>query len=619
MRGSAANSRPLSSSWWKLSSVMALWLLIVPPICEAQLVLDRSSVDIVSLRQRKVDNTNGDLFHNWHPLMIMVGHQFSDQDAVFDIEISGRTTLRSNSQQRKFSWRHTIEVAAGADNKRLLVGLPNCLGSGGAWYNNKCQFKVWKNGTPMPLDGYPEIMHDEVYFDSQVMGNPNTYCCLQVVLAGKSIAPTQRFNWPRIAGSVESSSWIVAGDLPLNREALLGFDFVLLDGVDPEDVSAGQRKALREAVRGGVSVILRPDGQGRGLRWISGLELEPQVHSDDRGAERIVFPIEGIGERISESSGFGFLSSCVQIKQGLGRWLALELAGGQLGSGVIGLDRHPMHLGSAISVIESRSPFQYVLEAIDFNQRGAGPLQLIFWIGLVYVLVLWPSIGFILKKRGKLPHLLWLQPLLVSACIAAVFVLSLVRLGVTSRHVEEVLIVRESNSTVAVAIVIESHYSPTGTTDESVTTNSMPRTPLAVGAARDSCNYLQHPDGSTTSVIDRRIRSLSHEARCEVIKVPLMERLVVQANSEPRRLASVKGRSSTQQLFESRPGQWLGGELFPGWEGRSGLLNSATYRMMRTTASEFLEESERNRLGIEPETMVTIWDGNLEWGSGHRR
>jgi hypothetical protein len=299
--------------------------------------------------------------------------------------------------------------------------------------------------------------------------------------------------------------------------------------------------------------------------------------------------------------------------------LALELAGGQLVPGVIDLDRHPMHLGSAISVIESRSPFQYVLEAIDFNQRGADPLQLIFWIGLVYVLVLWPSIGFILKRRGRLPHLLWLQPLLVSACIAAVFVLSLVRLGVTSRHVEEVLIVRELNSTDAVAIVIESHYSPAGTTDESVTTNSMPRTPLAVGAARDSCKYLQHPDGSTTSVIDRRIRSLSHEARCEVIKVPLMERLVLQENSEPRRLALVKGRSSTQQLFESRPGQWLGGELFPGWESRSGLLNSATYGMMRTTASEFLEESERNRLGIEPETMVTIWDGNLEWGSGHRR
>ncbi|MEE2856926.1 MAG: hypothetical protein VX949_05965 [Planctomycetota bacterium] len=619
MRAATGKVGRASFCWWLLPTAISLWILILPQPCEAQLVLEKSTVDVSSLRQRQVNAHDGNLTHNWHPMLIMVNNQYGTDDGVFDIEISGNTKLRSNSQQRKFSWRHTVEVAAGAEAKRVLVGFPNCLGSGGPWYNNHCQIKVWRNGTPLHMDGYPEISEDSVAFDSQSTRSANEYCCLQVTLSGEAVVPSQRFIWPRVTGMVESTTWIGSGDLPLNREALLGFDFVLLDGVDPEDVSAGQRNAIREAVRGGVCVILRPDGQGRGLRWISGLELEPRVHSDGGGAERIVFPIEGIGERISEPTGSGGLSSCVQIEEGLGRWLALELAEGQLAQGVIHPDRHPMHLGSAISVIETKYPFQHVLAKIDLLQRGADPLQLIFWIGLAYVLVLWPSIGFILKKRGMLPHLLWLQPVLAAACIAAVFVLSLVRLGVTSRNLEEVLIIREPNSRVAVAMVIESHYSPTGTADESVATNSMPRFPLAIGADRDLCSYLQHPDGSTTSVVDRRIRSLSHEARCEVIKVPLMERLVMQANTEPRRIAMSKGVSSTAKLFEARPGEWLGGELFPGFQTASGALRAATYGMMRTTASAFLEESERNRLGIEPETMVTIWDGNLDWGSGQRK
>ena len=134
---------------------------------------------------------------------------------------------------------------------------------------------------------------------------------------------------------------------------------------------------FRAAVRSGLTVVLKPDDKGRGLRWISGLKVEPHLISDsDSGAERIEFPVEGIGERIG--------THCVQIDDGMGRWIALERPTDWYDGEKLTVSWSPLHLRAALGLLRF-SPFQSLLRQIDASQHPPHPMKLMLILGFLYV------------------------------------------------------------------------------------------------------------------------------------------------------------------------------------------------------------------------------------------
>ena len=382
---------------------------------------------------------------------------------------------------------------------------------------------------------------------------------------------------------------------------------------DPDDFAAGQRKALREAVRAGVTVVLKPDSRGRGLGWIPGFVAKPQLVEVDGEESHFLFSLESHGSRLAPG--------LIQIEDGLGRWLALESSSfDPVVTSSIDFQRDPWHLGTAVSRLDRMPLLKGIVQRIDRQHRPTGTLAISFWFGMIYVCLFWPVAGWLLKRSGKLPHMLWLQPAVVAVIFLGIYLLVNFIHGVVPRQTKEVIIVRTPQKESAIAFVLETSFSPGGgleTFSEEVKTR--PRLPLSVGSLNSFIHYKLQPDGTMVTEVDRKVRSISHEVACEVVDVPLVEGTVgqihVETNHGSRRRVLEAG---LDRLFSEPGDNWITGEHFPsqGRHHRTGKSNSLataqatleTRRVRRTIVSSILDEKDQQKLAVTPETPVIIVD-----------
>lgn len=548
---------------------------------------------------------------DWEPCLIKVTNKSLTEDAIYKIDCNRRVY----SAMTALDFSVLLEVPANS-TRSTLVGIPTKYDENRQYNSGYLSCRVSRNGVPVSRGPGQSSNYYSLSMDSP-MSSFGTFCFLEVNDQSQA-----QFDWKFLAHAKQTvnRAWLPPDQLPQAREALIGLDAVLLSGVDPEDVSAGQRSAIRAAVRSGLTVVLKPDDKGRGLRWISGLKVEPHLISDsDSGAERIEFPVEGIGERIG--------THCVQIDDGMGRWIALERPTDWYDGEKLTVSWSPLHLRAALGLLRF-SPFQSLLRQIDASQHPPHPMKLMLILGFLYVGVLWPLIGMYLKKRNKLPHMLWLQPMVVTSCILLLFVMSIWRLGIVPRHVDHVLIIRTPDGSHALAAVVETDYTPTGgiTVEESVKT--LAPQPISFGSDLSPWHYQQQLDGSITTTFGRRVRSTSHTVRWETIPVnplPLTIPAYDRGNFDLSKIRFSWGALWNQLNQIESQGKWVSKEdLAYVLENHLDDFNSYrklgvhTESVLCTTASAHLEEKTREQLGIGPEARVIVWNGTItDKSNGH--
>lgn len=544
---------------------------------------------------------------DWEPLLIKVTNKSLTEDAVYKIDCLPKS---SGLQSIPLNFSVLLEVPANS-TRSTLVGIPsgNNAGFYGGYY---LDCTVTRNGVRVPFNSRLQGQFGDRYSISIDNSKATNGAFRFLEVNDQSQA---QFDWKFLAHARQTvnRAWLPPDQLPQAREALIGLDAVLLSGVDPEDVSAGQRSAIRAAVRSGLTVVLKPDDKGRGLRWISGLKVEPQLISDAAsGAERIEFPVEGIGQRIG--------THCVQVDDGMGRWIALERPTDWYDGEKLTVSRSPLQLRTALDLLKF-SPFRSLLRQIDASEHPPHPMKLMLILGFLYVGVLWPLLGMYLKKRNKLPHMLWLQPMVVTSCILLLFVVSIWRLGIAPRHKDHVLIIRTPDGSHALAAVVETDYTPTGgiTVEESVKT--LAPQPISFGSDLSPCHYQQQLDGSITTTFGRRVRSTSHMVRWETIPVNPLPLTIPAYDRENFDISKIRfsWQALWNQLNETEAqGKWVSKEDLAHALGnhlddfnRSRNLGVYTESVLCTTASAHLEEKTREQLGIGPEARVIVWNGTI--------
>ena len=605
-------------------SLVTITLLTVPLSGQSAVGVEgeKSEVSATILRDRIFIDSD------WLPVLLEIDNQSPTQDGVFNIllELSGSEGVDP------VLWRSSFEVAAGQQLQHLL-GLPLTINWYATWRNNpQLHLSATRDEKPLsvarretefvdstwfqhrdPSDGNFELMTLEVRPSLNQIGAAMDW---RPFTTKYSEGSDGRRRSREVAFSDSKNQIIGLEMLPQNRGALLGFDIVLLHGIDPEDVAIGQRRALTAAVDAGLMVLLLPDEKGRGLRWLPGDPVEPMVELDSDGKERVRFPV--VGQKVKRLS-----ADCVSVSQGLGRWLVLEKSSGpwQLPSAA-GL-RHPWHLGSARARLESGYPLQHLLEMIDIYQRPGNPMRLILILGLLYVCVLWPVIGTILKNRGKLPHMLWLQPIVGVSCLLLIFMLSTFRLGVLPRFETEVLLIRFPGESHAVVYLIDSSYSPLGGRTDFPATSTLPAIPLGVGANTKNHTLTMATDGTTQVSSIRKIRTTSHHVRCDVIEVTPTVREVFMNEGifegDPNKvfgklLKSESGTKASLISFGVGDSPFHSDENadFPNARWSRGDDSAIECRgFERTTVGAFLDESTISKLGLEPDVKLTIFDARL--------
>jgi len=563
--------------------------------------------------------SNGKLVtSDWEPCLIKVTNKSSTEDAVYKIDCD-RQVYRSTNVPLKFSV--LLEVPANS-TRSTLVGIPNGYESRHQYQLGYLSCSVTRNGVPLPFQDPQNPLQSSNQYTMSIDASGATNGAFRFLEVNDQ-SQTQ-FDWKFLAHAKQTVHrvWLPPDQLPQVREALIGMDAVLLSGVDPEDVSAGQRSAIRAAVRCGLTVVLKPDQKGRGLRWISGLKVEPQLITDSAsGAERIEFPIEGIGKRVG--------THCVQVNDGVGRWIALERPTDWYDGEKLAVLVSPLHARTALELLKL-APFQSLLKQIDASQHPPHPMMLTLILGLFYVGVLWPLIGIYLKKRNKLPHMLWLQPVIATSCILILFLVSLYRLGILPRHLDHVLIIRSPDGSHALAAVVETNYTPTGGISVEESVNTFAPQPIPFGAALSPRHYQQQLDGSITTTFGRRVRSTSHMVRFETIEVnplsltsPAFDRV----NLDPSKVRLPWTALWNQFNETESQGKWLSKEDLTNFRGhrwdqfdRTWNRGASTESVMCTTASAHLEEKTREQLGIGPEARVSVWNGTFtDKPNGHGR
>ncbi len=603
-----------------------LVLLTLQPRClpGQELIVLEGQKSVVSMKMLR---SQPSIDSDWFPVLLTIDNKLQNSSGIFDIQMGTHSTEDIDP----LYWRTRLEVPAGQVTRKL-VGLPMSWNWYNSWqHNQNFEVSVSRDGQALSVAGRDQEFSGRSWITSRKPSETNQgYALVLLEVTSAAHQSSESFDWRDIQRSgnerFNANNLIIgAEELPQNREALLGVDMVLLQGIDPEDLAIGQRKALRGAVEAGLVVLLRPDEKGRGLRWLPGSSVEPVVYFDSDGKERVRFPVTGA--RVKKLT-----TDCDSVAQGLGRWLVLERPNGpwELPSAA-GL-RHPWHLGSARARLESGYPLKQFLESIDLTQRAGNPLRLILILGLCYVCVLWPVIGTILKNRGKLPHMLWLQPVVGASCILLVFIISTFRLGILPRMETEALLVRFPGQDHGVIYLIDSSYAPTGGRKDFPATSTLPVLPLAVGASTQNHTLTLAKDGTTQVSSNRKIRTTSHHVRCDVVQVPPSVREVMMNEgiftSDPgetfrQLLASEPGTKASLVSFGFRDAMPEGATRHissrsPSWS-RGDEATIQCRGLERSKIGAFFDEEQVSKLGIDPEVMLTIFDAALVTSDGDIR
>lgn len=318
--------------------------------------------------------------------------------------------------------------------------------------------------------------------------------------------------------------------LPAHPEAYEGIDRVVLIGISPDRLSEGQRTALRSAVRLGLRVWIIPDEAGAGNEWVWSpalLALPPRTMAIMGGGDAATRPhfLAGDAEtgtvRDSDSVTGEELPISVEYPEGAGAWLRATSPVGPWRFaeepvedwGERALSRWLVE-GAAAGGYDTggnTEPGAWIGRIDSALRRTVDPAVLLGFV-VIYLLVAGPGLFIWLKRKGRLPRLLWMQPLVVAVFLAGTGLLGWVHFGVASRNDEAyVLYLREGQPGGRLLRLTSIYSAVSSRRDLAAGTGSLP---VPVPAAARSQPLLWRLDGGERRLAGFRTRtwSLSHAA-----------------------------------------------------------------------------------------------------------
>ena len=359
--------------------------------------------------------------------------------------------------------------------------------------------------------------------------------------------------------------------LPLRPEGYTGLDRLVLLALRPEQVSEAQRAALQAAVRLGLRVWVIPGKNGDGNGWFGdALRGVPSVtRTDPGGNSRPFFFIENDPGTRRTSTRFSEEPLTVSYSEGAGEWLRYTSPlppfrfseRSQENWGHTALQRVLVPQDDRRG--SRRVSDQLVLE-LDGQFRRSVDAEALFLFVVIYLLVAGPGLFVFLKKKGKLPWLLWLQPTVVVLFLLGTGLIGWAKFGVANRTDHTVILYQKSGETGGVLLHVRSLYSSVSAA-RNIAATPEGSLPFPVPAAVRSTPLEWSFDGNEPSL--RRFRtkfwSLNHFTSArgvdlgEVEVMPGALRTVSAHNGLPFPIQnlSLRERSLAHELRQLLPGE----------------------------------------------------------------
>lgn len=274
-----------------------------------------------------------------------------------------------------------------------------------------------------------------------VVPNPTTSVLVVYPEQGFEINPVRR-AFDDLFGTVELVA-LPRERVPTNAEVYSAIRHVVLQGIEPEDLSASQREALRRAVRSGVIAWILPGNSGEGNGWVlePGAEPIPIQRREWSGKSADVFlreneddetGIEPLRYRPTELRDCPF-PVVLDYPDGLGHWCRVTIPGETpfFDASVEPWSQKFPLVRAGVTQWGGWARLAWV-SALDGYYRQEVSLEVVFLLILSYLFIVGPGLFFVLKRKGRLIWLLWLQPLVVCLFVLLVYLVGYLNFGIPS-------------------------------------------------------------------------------------------------------------------------------------------------------------------------------------------
>lgn len=265
--------------------------------------------------------------------------------------------------------------------------------------------------------------------------------------------------------------------LPVDVEAYSGLDRLVLIETPPDRLSERQRAALHEAVRLGLTVWIIPGAGGEGNEWVWPERLRTIASVNvtlENGETRPFFVVDtelepGTVRTDEEMPGVsGPVPITVRYREGAGEWLRVTSPVGPWEGTFLEAPRENWPDQVARFLIDDpagrgnrgfRNTTSSWVQAIDQVFRRSINAEVLFIFVVIYLLIAGPGLFLFLKRKGRLPWLLWLQPAVVAVFLIGTGLLGWVHFGVGSRTDDTVILYMVEGESGGVLVRLRSVYS----------------------------------------------------------------------------------------------------------------------------------------------------------------
>ncbi|NRA76083.1 MAG: hypothetical protein HRU16_09085, partial [Planctomycetes bacterium] len=207
--------------------------LALPLAAQSMLENKDSQVFFIALRDKIYCDSD------WIPVLLTLTNRSPVKDGLFEVELVSQCSDRIDT----LFWRGSFSVPAGEEIQRV-VGIPISWNWFNRWRDSpQLTIRATRDGDRLGADGTGRRLEVTEWFSDH---SPSDGGYELVTLEVSSSAQQQErgMDWRPFARARSSKKIrqtsnhsIGQESLPQNREALLGIDIVLLNGIDPEDLS----------------------------------------------------------------------------------------------------------------------------------------------------------------------------------------------------------------------------------------------------------------------------------------------------------------------------------------------------------------------------------------------
>lgn len=474
-------------------------------IAEAQVNSTSFSLQLPKIRKTievRVEGINGS-GNDWsilrdsvscYPVIFSISNPLNREISIQMSCVEVEPYKRHNNSRRSVSYQTQLRIPAKSTLTRL-AGIPITVKpvfSGNQIRGNSGADHFWISAA-ISENGETISGSSRLEYNCRNLYGGGNYSWSEVIENSEGVR-TLAISPGEVAGKAEISAlrdqfeimqtWPVE-TLPQTSRPLSALQRLVLFGVNPEDLSKGQREAVEHAASRGLDVYLIGAADGTGTNWTSSWsnsseELQPRVK-----------------------------------KQGLGTWIAYERV-----ADITTIYPPNQKVGSFAG---RRNLGNLGVHYLDQHLRPGDPSDLTLLLMSGYVLLLIPGVFFTLKKKKKSVALLWLIPSIFVGSVVAVTVIGIFQFGV----VEETLAVggliqTSSDGEIRALQVIEGKFDPNGS-EWKRTLKSNEDLILDYESIQNfrSVTLIDNPDGTMQDIRQSYPRSLNFRIRSIPLEQPL--------------------------------------------------------------------------------------------------